>query len=61
MAGVFVRRRPNFGKPKGSPHGLELRLIRAARGGQAPPAGGITTVALENIAVLEMVIIGAGG
>jgi hypothetical protein len=61
MAGVFVRRRPTFGKPKGSPHGPEPRLIRAARDKRAPPAGGITTVALENIAVLEMVIIGAGG
>jgi hypothetical protein len=61
MAGVFVRRRPNFGKPKGSPHCLEPRLIRGTHDGRAFPADGITMVALENIDVLEMVIIGAGG
>jgi hypothetical protein len=58
---VFVRRRPTFGKPKGSPHGPGPRLIRAARGGRASPSGEITAVALENGGVLEMVKIGAGG
>jgi hypothetical protein len=61
MAGVFVRRRPTFGKPKGSPHRLEPRLIRAPHDARAPSAGEITTVTLENGAVLEMVKIGTGG